>query len=273
MLRDRLLTALILIPLFISLVLLLPPKHFSIVTGLLLILCAYEWSSLMGVKAFPKNILYPFFMIVLLVLMLYLLYRHILSVPMMLYAAFIFWLLATIFVISYPKTSRIWSKSVLLRGLMGIMVLAPCWVALNVIRIFPYGTYLLLFVFVLIWGADSGAYFVGKKWGKTKLAPLVSPGKSWQGLFGALVTSAILVLSVSLWLQFPYVVWGPLLLLSLITVLFSVVGDLFESMLKRNEGLKDSGRLLPGHGGILDRIDSLTAAAPIFALGAMWLGK
>ena len=273
MLRDRILTALILIPVFLAIVLLLPAKHFAIVTGILVIVSAWEWSYLMGVKRFPKNILYPFFMIIFLVLTIYLLYRHIVSVPMILSAAFIFWLLATVLVISYPKISAIWGKSILLRAIMGIMVLIPCLVAINFIRIFPFGTAILLFLFVIIWGADSGAYFVGRKWGKSKLAPLVSPGKSWQGLIGALLTTIIIVLAASLGFQLPYSLWGPLLLLALITVVFSVIGDLFESMLKRNEGLKDSSQLLPGHGGILDRIDSLTAAAPIFALGAMWLGK
>lgn len=272
MLRDRVLTAIILIPVFVALVLLLPPRHFSILTGVVVIWSSWEWSSFMGVKRFPKNIIYPFLMMVILVITLMLLFKHILSVQIILFASFVFWLIALLLVVSYPKGSFLWGKSVFLRGLMGVMVLLPCWISINFIRLFPNGAFILLFLFVLIWGADSGAYFVGKKWGKHKLLPQVSPGKTWQGLLGALITSILIVFVVALWFRSPYAVWGPLLVLSLGTVLFSVLGDLFESMLKRNEGLKDSGTLLPGHGGVLDRIDSLTAAAPMFALGAMLLG-
>ena len=130
----------------------------------------------------------------------------------------------------------------------------------------------LLFLFVLIWGADTAAYFSGKKWGKNKLAPLVSPGKSIQGAVGAMIFS-ILLTFLALWIgRDSFQGWFWATVLSIITVLFSIVGDLFESMLKRRVDLKDSGQLLPGHGGLLDRIDSLTAAAPIFALGALLLG-
>ena len=162
---------------------------------------------------------------------------------------------------------------VLVRGIMGILVLMPCWLALNFIRVLPSGEMILLALFVLIWGADTGAYFAGKKWGKHKIIPQVSPGKSWEGLAGALLTTVLLVFCLLTALKFPPADIWVLLLLSLVTVLFSVLGDLFESMLKRKVDLKDSGTILPGHGGILDRIDSLTAAAPIFALGLILLAK
>ncbi len=148
---------------------------------------------------------------------------------------------------------------------MGLMVLIPCWLAINFIRNIPEsGIYILLYLFVLIWGADSGAYFAGKLWGKTKIAPKVSPGKTWEGLGGALIVTLIITLGTLYGVHTPYRLWAFVCLITVVTILFSVAGDLFESMLKRNAGLKDSGRLLPGHGGILDRIDSLTAAAPVF---------
>lgn len=272
MLKQRIFTALILIPLFVTLVLSLSPKHFSVLTGCIVFWCGFEWSGLMGMKSFPKNIVYPFIIIVLLEVVLYLLSNHVLSVPQVLYAAFAWWLVAGVLVVLYPRISDVWGKGLVIRGLMGLMVLIPCWVALNFIRIFPHGAYIVLLLFVLIWGADSGAYFAGKLWGKNKLMPLVSPGKTWQGLGGALITSVFIVMIAVVLFKIPNTLWFSLLLLSLITVLFSVLGDLFESMLKRKAGIKDSGALLPGHGGILDRIDSLTAAAPIFALGAMWVG-
>jgi phosphatidate cytidylyltransferase len=148
----------------------------------------------------------------------------------------------------------------------------PCWVAINYIFIQHEGRLALLFLFILIWGADSAAYFVGKKWGKHKLAPQVSPGKSIEGMMGALVFTILLAIITQLLCRIPLERWHWGILLSLLTVIFSIVGDLFESMLKRNAGIKDSGNILPGHGGLLDRIDSLTAAAPVFAFGSWVIG-
>ena len=125
-----------------------------------------------------------------------------------------------------------------------------------------------MYLFLLVWGADSGAYFVGRKFGKKKLAPNVSPNKSVEGLYGGILTSMVIVVAVaSLYLDMTWPELCLFLILSVITVFSSVLGDLFESMIKRRAGIKDSGRILPGHGGVLDRIDSLLAAAPIFATG------
>lgn len=273
MLRQRIFTAIILIPLFVVLVLALSARQFSVLTGAIVFWCAYEWSGLIGIKSFPKNIIYPCLMMVVLAMVLYFFYQHSVSVPQLLYGAFCWWCVAGVLVIAYPKCSDLWGKGMLLRGFMGFMVLIPCWVALNFIRMVPQGTYIVLLLFVLIWGADTGAYFVGKKWGKHKLLPLVSPGKTWQGLFGALFTSVMISVAAIFIFNIDKSGWGSLLLLTIVTVLFSILGDLFESMLKRKVGLKDSGRLLPGHGGILDRIDSLTAAAPVFALGMLLMTR
>jgi len=184
--------------------------------------------------------------------------------------AFVLWVAATMMVAFYPRGSQWWAKSVFWRGVMGIFVLVPCWAALNYIRNQESGFYALLFLFALIWGADIGAYFAGKKWGKHKLAPLVSPGKSVEGFAAAMLVTFIIAILAAWWTALPVRVWPGCILIALVTVAFSVIGDLFESMLKRQAGLKDSGKLLPGHGGLLDRIDSLTAAAPIFVFTA-WL--
>jgi phosphatidate cytidylyltransferase len=183
-----------------------------------------------------------------------------------------------VLVISYPKCSQLWGSSLVLRGLIGCMVFIPTWRALNFLRVSDVfgggnGPMVVLFLFVVIWSADSGAYFAGKLWGKTKLAPAVSPGKTWQGCAGAMITALLLTLLLVWKLPAPQPSWVLLILLTTITVAFSVLGDLFESMLKRNVGLKDSGGLIPGHGGLLDRVDSLTAAAPIFALGCILIFK
>jgi phosphatidate cytidylyltransferase len=154
---------------------------------------------------------------------------------------------------------------------MGIMTLVPCFLALNFLRGLPHGLEVLCILFILIWAADISAYFAGKKFGKHKLLVEVSPGKTIEGLIGALVTTAVLMGILIYFLQLPLSQGLSLLLLGWVTVIFSVLGDLFESMLKRKVGVKDSGKILPGHGGMLDRIDSLTAGAPIFALGIVLL--
>jgi len=267
MLKQRLLTALILIPLFLLLLFKATMPVFCLVTGLIMIWGSWEWSFLMGVSRFPHCLFYP---LVIVVLMLGALALPIIPV---LYIAAGFWCVAALLVLSFPASSGFWGTGYIIRALMGIMVLIPCWLAVNFIRDSHQGSFMLLFLFLLIWGADSGAYFIGKLWGKNKLIPAVSPGKTWQGFFGAIGLTLLLVLAGLVYLQLPYARWLSAIVLCMITVLFSMVGDLFESMLKRQQGLKDSGHLLPGHGGILDRIDSVTAAAPIFALGAVLVGK
>ncbi|MCD6039098.1 MAG: hypothetical protein K0S27_498 [Gammaproteobacteria bacterium] len=261
MLKQRLLTAIILIPFFIFLVLKLSPQLFCFFTALAVVWGAWEWSFLMEIKLFPYYLIYPLFTIFVLVM------ANFLPVVPILYVTLVWWLVAACLVIRYPKNSTRWEKSIIMRGLMGLFVLIPCWVAVNALRSAPHGIHILLFLFVLIWGADSGAYFFGKKWGKHKLMPQVSPGKTWQGLLGALLTSTLIALLGLMIFKIPYLLWPIAFMWIWVTVLFSILGDLFESMLKRQAGLKDSGHLLPGHGGILDRIDSITAAAPIFALG------
>lgn len=157
--------------------------------------------------------------------------------------------------------------------LIGALVLATAWasvVSLHAAR--PNGPWLVLLLFAIIWAADSGAYFAGRAFGQRKLSPFVSPGKTWAGVGGALgvVSIGLLGLSLGGWMDRASLL--PLLLLGLLVTLVSIGGDLWESRLKREAGVKDSGSLLPGHGGMLDRIDSLLAAAPVFGLGLGIIG-
>jgi phosphatidate cytidylyltransferase len=136
-----------------------------------------------------------------------------------------------------------------------------------------FGAWRLLFAFALVWAADVGAYFAGRAFGKRKLAPRVSPGKSWEGVYGGLALALVIAGIAGTWLfRLDGGTWLAFLLLSVAVVLLSIVGDLGESLLKRQAGAKDSGTLLPGHGGMLDRVDSLLAALPAMALGLKWLG-
>jgi phosphatidate cytidylyltransferase len=270
MLKQRLITAAILIPIFVLFILKLSPLHFEWLTFIFVLIGAWEWSSLMGLKTKYQRVCYPILISALLPLSVF--------IPYVLWVGFIFWLVAFLLVLLYPRFSKLWGEGLIMRGIMGMFVFLPTFCALNFIRHTSMfgedkGPYVLLFLFVLIWGADSGAYFAGKKFGKNKLAPHVSPGKTWQGISGALLTTLILSPLLLLLLPKPHPSMGWIVLLTLTTVIFSVLGDLFESMLKRNVGIKDSGTLFPGHGGLLDRIDSLTAAAPIFALGCFLLLK
>lgn len=150
----------------------------------------------------------------------------------------------------------------------GALVLVPAWVALAHLLLGPKGAQWLLFVFVLVWAADIGAFFAGRALGRVRLAPRVSPGKTWEGVLGGLVTAGLAAAGGAWWFKQPT---SAFVGLCLAVALASVVGDLTVSMFKRHAGLKDSSGLLPGHGGILDRIDSMMAAAPLFVLGSGWL--
>lgn len=266
MLKQRIITAVILIAITLGVLFYMPPAWFCLLTGLVTLGAAWEWTNLMGLRRISVRLLY------LVIMSLTLFNALFIHVSMILAFSVLWWLLALVLVVAYPRGSQRWARGAVWRGLMGILVLLPCWVAINDMRNQHHGVYALIFLFVLIWGADSVAYFTGNALGKHKLAAAVSPGKSIEGVIGALVF-AVLLTVVALWVgQTAPGGWVWAILLSLVTVLFSVLGDLFESMLKRKVGLKDSGHLLPGHGGLLDRIDSLTAAAPIFAFGALLLG-
>ena len=167
--------------------------------------------------------------------------------------------------VSFPSSIGLWGGN-LGKRVMGLVILIPAGLGLLVLKSLPQGNLLILSVMLLIWGADIGAYFFGRRFGKKKLAPRVSPGKSWAGLLGGLLTSLCIALGLAVYLNVPATPLVAVLCGAAVVVLFSVVGDLTESMFKRQMGIKDSSQLLPGHGGILDRIDSLTAAVPIYVL-------
>ncbi|ELA08227.1 phosphatidate cytidylyltransferase [Moraxella macacae 0408225] len=182
--------------------------------------------------------------------------------------ASVVWLFAINWVANFPNKTKHWYGKRLI--LVGLIILIATVTAMY--SLWQVSAWWLLYVFVLVWCADSGAYFVGRKFGKRKMSPHVSPNKSIEGLIGGVATGVIVVFGVSLGLLSDWsgVAIGLFLLLSLTTIVISVFGDLFESMMKRHAGIKDSGWILPGHGGVLDRIDSQLSAMPVFALG-FWL--
>lgn len=275
MLKYRLITAFVLIPIVIAALFLLPPVGFALVTLAVCMLSAWEWGQLAGLASRSQRIWLAILCGLLLALMMLTVpaYRPFVTVwqaQYALWATLIWWLAALLLVLCYPRSATLWRDSQLLRLAFGILTILPFFWGMLALRQHHYdinhftGAWWLLYVMVLVWGADSGAYMFGRALGRHKLAPKVSPGKTWEGLIGGLVTSAVIA-----WLFGKYAPLdaAPLTLLicSVVAALASVLGDLTESMFKREAGIKDSGHLIPGHGGILDRIDSLTAAVPVFA--------
>lgn len=250
----------------IGLIIYLPMTAFLIFTSVLTLAAAWEWSKLMELASTKARVAYLGIMLLCLIAALFI------PIFSMLIASALWWVVALILLICYAHNFRFGVNNTWLRGIMGVLVLVPCWAAINFVRNDKDGLYALLYLLVLIWLADSVAYFIGRKWGTTKLATSISPKKSVQGVVAALISAIIISMAGAWFSQIAPQIWIWGILLSLTTVIFSIIGDLFESMLKREANLKDSSALLPGHGGILDRIDSLTAAAPIFVLGAIILG-
>ena len=185
----------------------------------------------------------------------------------------LFWLLASYWVWRYQKGHHFFPTSSFVKALLGLCILLPAPIALLMLHGDErYGWQWVIFLLVLIWAADTGAYFAGRRWGRIKLADKISPGKTWEGVTGALLMSLSLTLVYALFHSMSFMILLLFMLLCGLTVMASIMGDLLESLFKRQAGVKDSSQLLPGHGGILDRIDSLTAAAPIFVIGMILLG-
>jgi len=270
MLKQRIITALILAPLALWGILALSHQAFRDVVMVLVVLAGWEWARLVGWQKPVARIAYALLLLAGMISIELLLQRGI-DVSLLLYVATLWWLVALVMIMRYPAGSNLWRHSQLARAVAGILVLLPMWLALGILHsAIDHGERYVVILALLVWGADTGAYFAGRKWGRHKLAPRVSPGKSWEGVAGA-VAMTLVVGTVSALLVEPAKGVVAFVALALITVVFSIIGDLQESMFKRIVDLKDSSGLLPGHGGILDRFDSLTAAAPIFALGAIWL--
>ncbi|OOZ37078.1 phosphatidate cytidylyltransferase [Solemya velesiana gill symbiont] len=270
MLIQRLITALILIPLVIAGVLYLPITILAAVFALIVLLGAREWTALAGIRNFSGKLLFFAVVTAGIAGAYWLIQRPELALYMFV-ASVVWWVIVTVLLYRYRPQQAIFGGS-LFKAFLGLIVLVPAWAALVAIHGYgEKGPVLLLFSMTLSWVADSGAYFAGSRWGKVKLAPAISPGKTREGVYGALAGAALWGLLLA-WYAPELGSVLVLVLFCLLVCIISVVGDLFESLLKRQAGMKDSGRLLPGHGGVLDRMDSLTAVAPVFVSGLMLLG-
>ena len=265
MLVQRILTALILAPLFIWAIFTLPTEYFSLLLLLFVTLGAWEFARLIKIEQ-PLYRALVALGITGCALIAAQHAQNVINLQAILVVSVIWWGLNLYWVVSYPKHTQSWYGSGIVRVMGGVMLLVPMWVALTNLHAIHGGAHFLLLM-LLIWGADSGAYFVGKALGKHKLAPNVSPGKSIEGVIGGIGLALIVMLAFLQQQNVSIDLYPGYLLLALVVSSVSVLGDLYESLFKRTSGIKDSGNILPGHGGILDRIDSLTAAAPFFLLG------
>ncbi|KPQ25371.1 MAG: phosphatidate cytidylyltransferase [Halomonas sp. HL-48] len=260
MLKQRVMTAAWLAPLVLAGLFGLQGGGYALFTAFVMLLGAWEWTNLAGVEQPLKRAALVAGCAVLILLM-WLTGTTYAEWP--LWLAAVGWLANLLWVMRYPGLTAQW-RSTPGRLLMGLWVLLPCWVGFNILR--ESGAVWLLFVLLLVWAADIGAYFAGRRWGRRKLAPRVSPGKSWEGVFGGMAATTLLAVGFAIGLSLGLGESIALVVITLLVTLISVLGDLLESMLKRYRDVKDSSQLLPGHGGVLDRIDSLTAAIPLFAL-------
>lgn len=269
MTKLRVITALVLAPLMIFGIFFLPLKPFAVFIAAIATLGAWEWANIAGYTRNWSRVLYAAVMFVCLYLTARFLKVNEEYLIYFLAVGTLWWVVAFALVKQYPGGTELWHARPI-RALLGLCVLVPMWVGFMHLKQQPHSSLLIVYLMLIIWGADTGAYFAGRKWGKAKLAPNVSPGKSWAGFWGGFATtlavSAAFLGYINAEIQTVDTGFAvSLVLITVITAVISVLGDLVESMMKRHRGIKDSSQLLPGHGGVLDRIDSMAAAVPVFA--------
>ena len=259
MLLPRILSAIVMAVLFIFAVFVLETSYFILAMAGVVLLAGWEWARLSGVRNQIGRMAFSAFIGVMCFLVLNFNLQKV-----SLYVSPLLWGLALYWVMRYP-TPLFW-RYIVSRLVFGVLVLVTTWTALVVLKQSDNFTVWVLLLMGLIWGADSGAYFAGRAFGKRKLAKSVSPGKSWEGVVGGLVLTQVGMIVFAVLSEFTFTQWCVLSAIGLLTSSVSVLGDLTESLFKRHEKLKDSSHLIPGHGGVMDRVDSLTAAAPIYVL-------
>lgn len=276
MLKQRVLTALILIPVLVAALFYFPPGWIVVLFGLFIAAAAWEWTGLTGIRSIFSRAAYVFCMLLLGGAAIYSFLRQPIPITSFLAAAGLWWLWALGELISRKDVNKGMFVTTAGRIVGGFLVLIPPWVAAVYLLTMDseHPRALLLFLLVLVWVADIFAYAAGSIFGRTKLAPIVSPGKTVEGVMGGVAGVVLLawLCGTIIW-KFEPGMLARWIGLAVVTTLFSVVGDLTESKLKRIAGVKDSGTMIPGHGGVLDRIDALTAAAPVFLLGVITLFK
>lgn len=262
MLKQRVFTALALLAPVLAVIYFASTEVVYVCAAAAGLLMAWEWTTLMSVRRSGVRVAY--LLVTALAMGLVWLFKE--QARWIFTVSLVWWCLAFFLLLGFPDNLQNRKPNAVLLGVLGQILIPPTILALAYLH--REGVWVLFFALVLVWAADIGAYFAGRGFGRHKLAPNISPGKTWEGAAGGLLLSALWVVGVG-----PYVFdlnrdWMlALLALSLVVAIFSIIGDLTESLFKRLSGVKDSGAILPGHGGVLDRVDSLLAALPIFSLG------
>ena len=302
MLLQRILTALVLIPLIVGAVFFLPSNayfsYFSIVMAVIVLMGAWEWTNLASIDKLWQKLLFLVLLILPMIgITLWTQFLELMAnvlewqdlkeysgaIDWTVFAPALFWAITMILIRKVPQQLLQLQFKTFTKALIGWFVLVTAWMFITRLHTLYQGGMVMYFL-ILIWSADIFAYFVGKKFGKEKLSPDISPGKTVEGFYGALGAGLLCGIGFNVFGKVVYgenVTYGTLhyvtsfdfVLLSVLTVLVSVYGDLFFSLVKRLKGVKDTGSILPGHGGILDRVDSVIAAAPFFYAGIFLISR
>jgi len=271
-LKQRILTALVLLPVVMAAIFALPAIDFMLLFAVLLLLGSMEFRRLAGLQGLHAgNVL---ILVQLAIFTALLLTRKAwqFQAGWFLVLSCAAWLLMFLRLWFFKPDTLIDRGYRIISFMTALVSISTGWFALSWLRAQPTGAWLVLLLLLIVWAADTGAYFFGKSFGKTKLAPQISPGKTVAGLIGGLLAATAVSQAAIHWMPLAAIEPVRLAALALLTALASAGGDLLVSMHKRTSGYKDAGHLLPGHGGILDRLDSLVSAAPFFALGLLAMG-
>lgn len=262
MLKERVFTAVVMVAVMLGVMLGLPPIATVWLLTVLVLVGAWEWAGFAGHGSPAARAVFTIAIALALVACLYFYTPDFVRIT--LWIAMAWWFAAFLWLCLAP--ARVTPVTATLAGLLSLV---PCWLAMVYVTFTTQSTHWVLFTLALVWAADTGAFFAGRWLGRVPLAPRVSPKKTWEGALGGVLASAVVAWAAAKW-WLPVDLW-PFVVTCVAVAALSIVGDLTESMLKRSSGLKDSGSLFPGHGGMLDRIDSVTAAAPalVFALISM----